>query len=112
MSTEELSFVCDDKDVAENDMKLVELSDGKQIALYKVGGHIYATDALCTHGNALLTDGMLEGFEVVCPFHAGKFDVRTGEVTAYPATTPVSCYRVAILGGRVGVAATKRTGGL
>ena len=32
----------------------------------------------------LLEDGILDGYEIECPWHGSKFDVRTGEVTNPP----------------------------
>ncbi len=40
---------------------------GRDIAVYTVGDEVYATDNLCTHGNARLCDGFLEGHEIECP---------------------------------------------
>ena len=75
--------------------------DGHDIALYSVEGGVYATDNLCTHGNAKLCDGFMEGFEIECPFHQGKFDVRTGCATASPCTDPVKVWPVKVEAGRV-----------
>ena len=50
---------------------------GRDIALYTVGEEVFATDNICTHGHARLCDGFLEGHEIECPLHQGKFDVRT-----------------------------------
>ena len=44
-------------------------------------GKIYALDAVCSHEGGPLEDGTLEGYEIECPWHGSKFDVRTGEVT-------------------------------
>mgnify|MGYP003334357370 CR=1 FL=1 len=74
---------------------------GRDIALYTVGDAVYATDNLCSHGNARLCDGFLDGHEIECPLHQGKFDVRTGAPTCAPVTEPVACYPVRIEGGRV-----------
>ena len=54
------------------------------IAIYHVDGAYYATSDLCTHGWARLSEGYLEGFEIECPLHQGRFDVRTGLVQARP----------------------------
>jgi naphthalene 1,2-dioxygenase system ferredoxin subunit len=59
---------------------------------------------LCTHGNARLCDGFLEGHEIECPLHQGKFDIRTGKPTCAPVTVPVRIYPVKIDNGRVYVA--------
>jgi naphthalene 1,2-dioxygenase system ferredoxin subunit len=77
---------------------------GREVALYDVAGEVYATDNLCTHGHARLCDGFLEGHEIECPLHQGKFDVRSGVPTCAPATTSLKCYPVKIEGGRVWLA--------
>lgn len=78
--------------------------DGRQIALYSVDGDVYATDNICTHGHARLCEGFLEGHEIECPLHQGKFDVRTGQPTCAPATEPLRSSPVKIEGGRVWLA--------
>jgi naphthalene 1,2-dioxygenase system ferredoxin subunit len=78
--------------------------DGRQIALYSVDGDVYATDNICTHGHALLCEGFLEGHEIECPLHQGKFDVRTGQPTCAPATEALRSYPVKVEGGRVWLA--------
>ena len=65
-------------DVPEEDVIGVDVA-GRDIALYSVEGEIYATDNICTHGHARLCDGFLEGHEIECPLHQGRFDVRTGQ---------------------------------
>jgi nitrite reductase/ring-hydroxylating ferredoxin subunit len=51
----------------------------EQIALYNLGGEIYATSNVCTHAFALLSDGWLDGEAIECPLHAGRFEVKTGK---------------------------------
>ena len=74
---------------------------GHDIALYSVDGAVYATDNLCTHGNARLCDGFIEGLEIECPFHQGRFDLRTGQPTSAPATESLKTWPVKIDGDRV-----------
>ena len=74
---------------------------GRDIAVYTVGDAVYATDNLCTHGHARLCDGFLDGHEIECPLHQGKFDVRNGQPTCDPVTDAVRSYPVKIEGGRV-----------
>ncbi|MDP3668931.1 MAG: non-heme iron oxygenase ferredoxin subunit [Telluria sp.] len=74
---------------------------GKEVALYGVDGEVYATDNICTHGHARLCDGFLEGAEIECPLHQGRFDVRTGKAMCAPLTEDIRCYRVKIENGRV-----------
>lgn len=74
---------------------------GRDIALYNAGGEIFATDNICTHGQARLCEGFLEGHEIECPLHQGKFDVRTGQPSCAPVTEAIRSYPVRIEGGRV-----------
>ncbi|MEU7556641.1 bifunctional 3-phenylpropionate/cinnamic acid dioxygenase ferredoxin subunit [Streptomyces sp. NPDC044571] len=64
-------------------------------------GEVYAIDDTCTHQDASLSDGWLEGCEVECPLHASKFDLRTGSVGSPPARRPVRTHRVRVEDGMV-----------
>lgn len=74
---------------------------GRDVAIYTVEGAVHATDNLCTHGNARLCDGFLDGHEIECPLHQGKFDVRDGRPLCAPVTEPLRSYPVKIEGSRV-----------
>jgi len=87
-------------DVPADDVIGVDVA-GRSIALYQVDGEIFATDNLCTHGNARLCDGFLEGHEIECPLHQGKFDIRNGKAMCAPLTEDVRTYPVKIEGSRV-----------
>lgn len=91
------------EDIPEDDVIGIDIS-GKSIALYRVEGDVFATANLCTHGNARLCDGFLEGHEIECPLHQGKFDIRNGKAMCAPLTEDVKTYPVKIDGGRVFVA--------
>ena len=75
--------------------------NGKDLALYSVQGQVYATDNICTHGHARLCDGFLEGLEIECPLHQGKFDIRNGTPLCQPVVEPIRSYPVKIEDGRV-----------
>ncbi len=82
-------------DVPEGDVIGVNVA-GRDIALYEVEGAIYATDNVCTHGQARMSDGFLEGREIECPLHQGKFDVCTGQALCAPLTENIRTYPVRI----------------
>lgn len=75
--------------------------DDREIALHTIDGVPYATDNACTHGAARLCEGFLDGFEIECPLHQGKFDVRSGAPTCAPADVVLRAYPVRIDGSRV-----------
>ncbi len=64
-------------------------------------GEVYAIDDTCTHQDASLSDGWLEGREVECPLHASKFDLRTGSADSPPAKRPVRTHQVRVEDGMV-----------
>jgi naphthalene 1,2-dioxygenase system ferredoxin subunit len=99
MSTAWIDIVSKD-DVPEDDVMGIDIN-AKSIALYQVDGEIFATDNICTHGNARLCDGFLEGHEIECPLHQGKFDIRNGKAMCAPLTEDIQIYPVKIEGGRV-----------
>lgn len=74
---------------------------GRDIALYRVDGMVYATDNVCTHGHARLCEGFLDGFEIECPLHQGRFDVRSGEAMCAPPDENIHTYPVKIEAGRI-----------
>jgi naphthalene 1,2-dioxygenase ferredoxin component len=71
------------------------------LALYRIGSDLFATDNRCTHGAARLCDGFLSGHEIECPLHQGRFDVRSGKATCEPAVDSLRTYAVKIEGSRV-----------
>jgi naphthalene 1,2-dioxygenase system ferredoxin subunit len=73
----------------------------RQIAIYLVDGAVFATDNRCTHGDARLCDGFIEGHEIECPHHQGRFDIRTGAATGAPASVALATYPARIEDGRV-----------
>ncbi len=75
--------------------------DGREVAIYAVGDAVYATDNICTHGQARLCDGFLDGHEIECPLHQGKFDVRDGKPLCEPVTDALRSYPAKIEGRRV-----------
>ena len=62
--------------------------EGQDIALFSVDGEVFAINNLCTHGNAKLCEGFVEGHHVECPFHQALFNLRDGSVSCGPATEP------------------------
>jgi nitrite reductase/ring-hydroxylating ferredoxin subunit len=76
---------------------------GRPIALFNVGGTIYATHGECTHRGGRLGEGELAGTEVICPLHGATFDVTTGQVTGPPAPENIPTYRVVLQGEAIKV---------
>ncbi len=65
-------------EIKEGEPKAVSV-DGKDIALFKTEGAVYAMDSVCPHRGGPLGEGHIENGEVTCPWHAWSFNVKTGE---------------------------------
>lgn len=81
-------------------MKRIDIR-GKRLLLANVEGRLCAADDTCTHEDASLSAGVLNGSLVRCPLHGSRFDVCTGEVLEEPAERNLRTYPVRVEGDRV-----------
>jgi 3-phenylpropionate/trans-cinnamate dioxygenase ferredoxin subunit len=72
--------------------------EGIYIAVFNVGGTYYAIEDVCTHDDGPLAEGDLHGYEIACPRHGARFDIRTGKVLSMPAVLDVSWFPVRVEG--------------
>ena len=99
---------------------LADLSPGEStrvlahvpVAVFNADGELYAIDDTCTHQNASLAEGWLEGCLVECPLHEASFDLRTGRPTGPPAKLAVRTYPVVVSDDVVFVDAPARQRGV
>ena len=83
------------KDIQPSQMKAVDVN-GERVCVANVEGKYYAIGNVCTHVGGPLAEGKLEGFEVECPWHGSKFDIRTGKVVRPPAMREEPTYEVKV----------------
>jgi nitrite reductase/ring-hydroxylating ferredoxin subunit len=98
--SEEFAKVADVKDIQPSQMKEVEVN-GEKICLANVEGKYYAIGNICTHLGGPLAQGKLEGYEVQCPWHGSRFDIRTGRVARPPAMGSEPTYEIKIENGNI-----------
>ena len=67
-----------------------EEAGGKKIAIFNIEGTFYAIDDTCTHRGGPLSEGMVVGAEVTCPWHGAIFDVTSGGVLGPQGLAPVT----------------------
>lgn len=96
-----VKFICHAADVEVGTAKKVDIEGRPPLAIFHLEGGFFITEDTCTHGQASLCDGEIDGFEVECPFHQGAFDVRTGEALSAPCTVPLRVYATYTEGGQV-----------
>jgi 3-phenylpropionate/trans-cinnamate dioxygenase ferredoxin subunit len=87
-------------EIAPGNRRLMDI-DGRAIVLFNVNGTLYAIDDVCTHDGGPLAEGELRGYEIECPRHGARFDVRSGAALSMPAFEPVAAHEVKLEGDHV-----------
>jgi len=87
--------VAETEDTQSSNMRPIDL-DGERVGIVNVDRSYYAIGNICPHLGGPLNEGKLEGYDVECPWHGSKFDVRTGEPTRPLAQQPVPAYEVKV----------------
>ncbi|MBO1110847.1 Rieske 2Fe-2S domain-containing protein [Bordetella petrii] len=101
MAAEHWIRAADYADVPEEDTLGVAVGD-LPICLYRLGAEIFATDNKCTHGDADLSEGLIQdGCEIECPLHEGRFDIRSGKAVSAPCTEDLRSYPARVEDGVV-----------
>jgi nitrite reductase/ring-hydroxylating ferredoxin subunit len=95
-----LIVLCDAADVADDTPVQAE-HDGAMYAVFAHDGSYYVTQDLCTHGPGNLSEGFVEGCEVECPFHQGKFNFITGAPASAPCTEALRTWEVTVADGKI-----------
>jgi 3-phenylpropionate/trans-cinnamate dioxygenase ferredoxin subunit len=81
--------------------KLVEV-DGRPIAVFNIAGAYYAIADVCSHDDGPVAEGeVYNEFEIECPRHGARFDVRNGKVLSFPAIVDIPAYPVKVEGDQI-----------
>jgi 3-phenylpropionate/trans-cinnamate dioxygenase ferredoxin subunit len=80
----------------------LEVGD-RMVVLVRVGDRYYCLDDVCTHDGGPLGEGELCGFELACPRHGARFDVRNGRALTMPATVDTLSHDVKVVGDEIWV---------
>ena len=89
-------------DVVE-DAVLAVAAAGRALALFRLGGDVFALLDQCSHGAAQLSEGYVEDGCVECPLHQGLIDIRSGQPRSAPIPEPVPSFPARVRDGRVEV---------
>lgn len=89
------------EEVGNGQRKIVEI-DGLAIAVFNIAGTFYAIADVCSHDDGPVAEGDLVGeYEIECPRHGARFDVRSGKVLSFPAIVDIPAYPVKIEDGEL-----------
>ena len=88
------------RDLADAAMALGQ-ADGEDVVLVRRGSEVFAVGAQCTHYHGPLSEGLVVGDTVRCPWHHACFSLRTGEALRAPALDSIACWRVEKVGDKI-----------
>jgi 3-phenylpropionate/trans-cinnamate dioxygenase ferredoxin subunit len=104
------------RDIDQQDLEYIavgstgELFDGQRlfvevddllIVIMNISGKYYAIADVCSHDDGPVGEGNIEGYEIICPRHGARFDVRTGKALALPAFVDIPSYPVRLVSGNI-----------
>lgn len=98
----EFTEVAKTSELADGEKILVE-ADDQLVILFRVGDDYFCIDDVCTHDGGTLSDGDHDGFEIECPRHGAKFDIRCGKALCMPATQNTLAHEVKVDGDSISV---------
>ncbi|GAB4028489.1 FAD-dependent oxidoreductase [Spirosoma koreense] len=87
--------VCHVDDLVDGELKEVRVGD-TNVLLARADGQFYALYHKCSHYQAPLVKGVLNGHRLICPWHNACFDVRSGHRLEAPALNGLPTYEVRI----------------
>lgn len=85
----------------EEDKALAVTLGGVDVALARDGEQFFAIEDMCSHAAVALSEGDVADCHIECWLHGSEFDLRTGEPSGLPATTPVATFPVELRDGDV-----------
>jgi len=89
-------------DLPDGERLYVEIDD-QELVMFNVAGEIFAIGDVCSHDDGPLGEGEIEGYEVICPRHGARFDIRSGKVNSLPAVVDIPAYPVRVSGDQIEV---------
>jgi 3-phenylpropionate/trans-cinnamate dioxygenase ferredoxin component len=93
--------VADAEDLPLGERMFIEIDD-ETIVIFNIAGKFFAIADLCSHDNGPLGDGDFDReYEIACPRHGAKFDVRTGKALTLPAVEDIPAYPVRVVNGEI-----------
>lgn len=92
--------VCNQSELADGQMLLAIVENQRVVVGKCTQGFVAFSDG-CTHRGGSLSDGVLIGCTVQCPWHGSQFDIQTGRVVAGPAEQKIDVHPIEVRNGEV-----------
>jgi ethylbenzene dioxygenase ferredoxin component len=97
---ERLLRLCDANALSGGEPLRIEHGGNVYAVFRLVSGYFVTADA-CTHGPGSLSEGMVSGDEIECPFHQGRFHIPSGRPVAPPCSEPIRCWTAHVIDGHI-----------
>jgi 3-phenylpropionate/trans-cinnamate dioxygenase ferredoxin subunit len=88
------------EELAEGGRLFIDI-DNQPIVILLIDGNYFAIGDVCSHDDGPVGEGVIEGYEIICPRHGARFDLRNGKVLALPAFVDIPSYPVRIIDGQI-----------
>lgn len=88
------------EDISEGERVFVEIGE-HPIVIFNIAGQLFAIADVCSHDDGPVGEGELDGNEIICPRHGGRFSVINGKALSLPAVMDIPAYPVRIIEGQV-----------
>jgi 3-phenylpropionate/trans-cinnamate dioxygenase ferredoxin subunit len=75
--------------------------NGLTIAVFLVDGEVFAIEDICSHDRSPISDGCIDGREIICPRHGARFCLQTGQALTAPAYEDIETFPVRTDAGRL-----------
>jgi len=80
---------------------------GRSLVIFNLAEKLFAIGDVCSHDGGPVGDGEIEEYEIICPRHGARFDIRTGKVTSLPAVVDIPSYPVRVVDGMIQIGIPK-----
>jgi 3-phenylpropionate/trans-cinnamate dioxygenase ferredoxin subunit len=98
--------VCHVTELPEGQRIFIEV-DEIPIVIMNIAGKYYAIADICSHDDGPVGEGNLEEYEIICPRHGARFDIRTGRALSLPAFVDIPVYPVRLVGDQIEIGIPK-----
>lgn len=105
LDADEVEFVeiAGEGDLPNGERLFVEI-DEYNVVVFNIAGKLFAIADVCSHDDGPLGDGEFEDtYEIACPRHGARFDVRNGYAMSLPAIEDIPAFPVRVTEGRIEV---------
>jgi 3-phenylpropionate/trans-cinnamate dioxygenase ferredoxin subunit len=105
LDTDQLEYiaVAEESELPNGERLFLEIDD-ITLVVFNIAGKYFAIGDVCSHDDGPIGEGEFEDeYEIACPRHGARFDVRSGEVMSLPAIVDIPAYPVRVVDGQIEV---------